>query len=217
MMRSEALRAIVSSGVVVTIRVDSAAQAVQTVEAVIGGGIAAVEISAVVPGIEGLLLELKPKLTPGVLLGAGTVLDSETGRTLILAGADFLVSPVCSTSLIHMAHRYDTLFIGGAFTPTEILAAWEQGSDLVKVFPAEQAGGPAYVKAIRGPLPQVLLAPTGGVTLQNAPEYIRAGAAAVCIGSTLVDRSLVREGDYEAIKQRSALLVDSIRAARQKA
>lgn len=214
-MRSEALQAIVSSGVVVTIRVDSAAQAVQTVEAVIGGGIAAVEISAVVPGIERLLPDLKPKLPSGVRLGAGTVLDSETARTLILAGADFLVSPVCSTSLIRMAHRYDTLFIGGAFTPTEILAAWEQGSDLVKVFPAEQAGGPAYVKAIRGPLPQVLLAPTGGITLQNAADYIRAGAAAVCIGSTLVERSLIRKGDYEAISQRSALLVDSIRAARE--
>ena len=216
-MRSETLQAIVNSGVIVTIRVDSAAQAVRTVEAVIGGGIVAVEISAVVPGLERLLLELKPKLPSGVLLGAGTVLDSETARTLILAGADYLVSPVCSPSLIHMAHRYDTLVIGGAFTPTEILAAWEQGSDLVKVFPAEQAGGPAYVKAIRGPLPQVLLAPTGGVTLQNAPEYIRAGAAAVCIGSTLVERSLIREGNYDTITQRSALLVDSIRAARQEA
>ncbi|MCH7522014.1 MAG: 2-dehydro-3-deoxyphosphogluconate aldolase [Candidatus Marinimicrobia bacterium] len=143
-------------------------------------------------------------------IGAGTILDPETARLAILAGAEFIVSPILNLEVIKLAHRYDRLAIPGAFTPTEILTAWEAGADIVKVFPAT-ALGPAFIKDVQGPLPQVKLCPTGGVTVENAGEFIAAGAACVGVGTDLLDKAAIAEGRYELLTRRAEQLVANTR------
>jgi 2-dehydro-3-deoxyphosphogluconate aldolase/(4S)-4-hydroxy-2-oxoglutarate aldolase len=150
----------------------------------------------------------------GVLMGAGTVLDGPTARQAILAGAEFLVTPTVELDVIEMAHRYGVVIIAGAMTPTEILTAWEAGADMVKVFPANVLG-PGYLKAVHGPLPQIPLVPTGGVTAKTAGEFIRAGAAVVCAGSWLVDKKAVAEGRYEILTARARELLNAVNEARE--
>lgn len=148
-----------------------------------------------------------------VLMGAGTVLDAPTARQAILAGAQFIVTPTVEPDVIEMAHRYGVVVIPGAMTPTEILTAWEMGADMVKVFPASILG-PGYLKAVHGPLPQIPLVPTGGITAENAGEFIRAGAALVCAGGWLVDKKAVAEGRYEVITERARQLTESVEKAK---
>ena len=149
-----------------------------------------------------------------VLTGAGTVLDGPTARQAILAGAQFLVTPTVKPDVIEMAHRYGVVAIAGAMTPTEILTAWEAGADMVKVFPANVLG-PGYLKAVHGPLPQIPLVPTGGVTAETAGEFIRAGAAIVCAGGWLVDTKAITEGRYEILTDRARELVDAVSKAKE--
>jgi len=148
-----------------------------------------------------------------VLLGAGTVLDAISARLAILAGAEFIVTPTLKLGVIEVAHRYGKAAVCGAMTPSEILTAWEAGADLVKVFPADVLG-PAFIRAMRGPLPQIPLAPTGGVTAETANEFIRAGATIVCAGGWLVDKKAVAEENYKLLTERARLLMEAVQKGR---
>ena len=203
---------ILNTGVIGVVRTESSTQLLQVAKAICKGGVCCVEITMTTPGALRAIEEASEKLT-GVLMGAGTVLDATTARQAILAGAKFLVTPTVELDVIETARRYGVVVIPGAMTPTEILTAWEAGADMVKVFPASVLG-PSYLKAIRGPLPQIPLVPTGGVTADNAGEFIRAGAAMVCAGGWLVDKKAVAEGRYEVLTERAHLLVETVRKAR---
>ncbi len=166
-----------------------------------------------VPGALRLIEQVAPALPPDFVVGAGTILDPETARQAILAGARYIVSPVFNPAVVALCHRYDVAAMPGCLSPTEILAAWEAGADIVKIFPAT-AVGPGYFKDLHGPLPQVRLMPTGGVTLENTGDWIRAGAVAVGVGTALVDRQSIENEDYAAITARAARFVAAVAAAR---
>ena len=200
------------TGALGIIRVSQAEGLIRIAQALQDGGISCVEITMTTPGALRAIEEASEELT-GVIMGAGTVLDATTARQAILAGAEFLVTPTVELDVIEMAHRYGKVVIPGAMSPTEILTAWEAGADMVKVFPASVLG-PSYLKAVRGPLPQIPLVPTGGITADNAGEFIRAGAAMVCAGGWLVDKKAVSEGCYEVLTERAHLLVEAVQKAR---
>lgn len=200
------------AGVLGVIRVQAAEDLVGIARALRNGGLECVEITMTTPGALRAIEEAGGKLE-GVTMGAGTVLDGTTARQAILAGAEFLVTPTVEPDVIEMAHRYGVVVIPGAMTPTEILTAWEMGADMVKVFPASVLG-PGYLKAVRGPLPQIPLVPTGGITADNAGEFIHAGAAMVCAGGWLVDKKAVAEGRYEFLTERARQLLNAVRKAR---
>jgi 2-dehydro-3-deoxyphosphogluconate aldolase/(4S)-4-hydroxy-2-oxoglutarate aldolase len=183
------------------------------IDALLEGGVRALELTMTVPGAIGLIEELAKDLPGEFQLGAGTVLDPETARQVILAGAKYIVAPTLNLDVITMCHRYDVAIMPGCFTPTEILTAWQAGADLIKVFPAT-ALGPAYFKDVRAPLPQVRLMPTGGVTMENAGEWIKAGAVAIGVGSALVDTKAIAAGNFAQITKNAKSLIDSVRAAR---
>jgi len=194
------------------IRVNQVEDLVRIAQALQEGGLDCIEITMTTPGALRAIEEASGKLT-SVLMGAGTVLDATTARQAILAGAEFLVTPTVELDVIEMAHRYGVVVIAGAMTPTEILTAWEAGADMVKVFPASILG-PQYLKAVHGPLPQIPLVPTGGVTAKTAGEFISAGAALVCAGSWLVDKQAVAEGRYEILTERARQLVEAVEKAK---
>jgi len=200
------------TGALGIIRVNQAEGLVRIAHALQDGGLNCVEITMTTPGALRAIEEAGGKLE-GVTMGAGTVLDGTTARQAILAGAEFLVTPTVEPDVIEMAHRYGVVVIPGAMTPTEILTAWEMGADMVKVFPASVLG-PGYLKAVRGPLPQIPLVPTGGITADNAGEFIHAGAAMVCAGGWLVDKKAVAEGRYEFLTERARQLLNAVRKAR---
>jgi len=150
-----------------------------------------------------------------ITLGAGTVLDPETARSCMLAGAKFLVSPSVSLRTIEICHRYSVVAMPGALTPTEVAAAWEAGADLVKIFPAGNVGGPSYIKALKAPLPQVLMVPTGGVGIANAAEFFQAGASAVAVGSEIVGKKELAAGDYDGIEKKARRFLEVVTAARK--
>jgi len=207
------LQDIVNCGVVAVIRVASAQEAVEVCGAIAKGGVKPIEITMTVPGAIDAIKELKGAAEDKVLLGAGTVLDPETARAVILAGAEFVVCPTLNLEVIEVCRRYSKVVIPGAFTPTEILTAWEAGADIVKVFPAT-VGGPRYLRDIRGPLPQIRLMPTGGVNVDNTPDFIKAGAVAVAAGTSLVDKRAVSEGKYDIITQNAKRFVEAVKLAR---
>ena len=207
------LQDIVNCGVVAIIRVASAQEAVEVCGAIAKGGVKPIEITMTVPGAIDAIKELKDATEGKVLLGAGTVLDPETARAVILAGAEFVVCPTLNLEVIKVCRRYSKIVIPGAFTPTEILTAWEAGADIVKVFPAT-VGGPRYLRDIRGPLPQIRLMPTGGVNVGNTPDFIRAGAVAVAAGTSLVDKKAVSEGKYDIITENAKKFVEAVKLAR---
>ncbi len=207
------LQDIVNCGVVAIIRVASAQEAVEVCEAIAKGGVKPIEITMTVPGAIDAIKELKGAMEDNVLLGAGTVLDPETARAVILAGAEFVVCPTLNLEVIEVCRRYSKVVIPGAFTPTEILTAWEAGADIVKVFPAT-VGGPRYLRDIRGPLPQIRLMPTGGVNLENTPDFIRAGAVAVAAGTSLVDKKAVSERKYDIITENAKKFIEAVKLAR---
>ena len=210
------VRDIEDAGVIAVIRLASGAQLRAVTEALIEGGVRALEVTMTVPRAVSLIEELVSVLPSDVLVGAGTVLDPETASDVIRAGAKFVVSPVFRRSLIERCHRFEIPVMPGCFTPTEILDAWEAGADLVKVFPAT-ALGPGYVKDVRGPLPQVRLVPTGGVTKENAGDWIRAGAVAIGVGTALVDRAAVDEQRFDAITSNARHFVNAVQHARGRA
>ncbi len=183
------------------------------VDAIAAGGVRALEVTMTVPGAVDLIRALAPTLPDGFVLGAGTVLDAETAAKVIDAGAQFVVSPVFRPAVIDACHARDVPALPGCFTPTEILAAWDAGADIVKVFPAT-ALGPGFFKDVRGPLPQVKMMPTGGVTIENAGDWIRAGAVAVGVGTALLDAKAISSGAYEVLRGNAERIVANVRKAR---
>lgn len=214
--KRETLHTLLEGGVIPVVRAKSADQALNIVDAIREGGVSTIEITMTVPGAIGVMKELNEKLGDEVLLGAGTVLDAETARSCILAGAKFVVGPCFNLELLQLCRRYSVIAIPGAMTPTEILTAWEAGADVVKVFPASNLGGPSYIKAVKAPLPQVLLNPTGGVNLNNAKNFIEAGSAAISVGSALVDKKAVAEGEYQIITENARKFIQEVKKGREK-
>lgn len=213
MISQDFLKLIGESGAIGIIRIQTAEDLLAIAGALHRGGLNCLEITMNTPGALRAIESAREKL-PQVLLGAGTVLDAISAREAILAGAQFLVTPTVKLDVLEVAHRYGVPAIIGAMTPTEILTAWEAGADMVKVFPAS-ALGPKYLQEIHGPLPQIPLVPTGGITAENAGEFIRAGAVAVCVGSWLVDKKAVAEGRFEVLTERARQLVEAVRKARE--
>ncbi len=205
---------ILNAGVVPIIRCDTKEQAVGAAKAIHKGGLSVLEVTMTVPGALGILETLKGEFGDNLLLGAGTVLDPETARACMLAGAEFLVTPGLDVRTIEMAKRYSVAILPGALTPTEILTAWQAGADMIKVFPCSAVGGASYIKAVKAPLPQVLLAPTGGVDIDNVGEFFEAGSDAVAVGSSLVKTKALREGRFEEIEKATAAFVKAVAKAR---
>ncbi|MCS7216132.1 MAG: bifunctional 4-hydroxy-2-oxoglutarate aldolase/2-dehydro-3-deoxy-phosphogluconate aldolase [Candidatus Bipolaricaulota bacterium] len=201
------------TGAIGIIRIRTAEDLVRIAEALHAGGLLCIEITMNTPGALQAIEQARERL-PTVVLGAGTVLDGVTAREAVLAGAQFLVTPTVRLDVLEVAHRYGIPAIIGAMTPTEILTAWEAGATMVKVFPASVLG-PRYLQEVRGPLPQIPLVPTGGITAENAAEFIRAGAVAVCAGSWLIDKQAIAEGRYEVLTERARRLVEAVRKARE--
>ncbi len=213
MTRPQQLQRVLDAGIVAVVRAPDPAGLVEVIRALAAGGVTVAEITLTVPNALDVIGQAKTALGDSLLLGAGTVLDAETCRAALLAGAEFIVSPTLNHDVIRVCRRYDKLVMPGAFTPTEILAAWEGGADIVKVFPAEVVG-PAFFKAMRGPLPQIRLMPTGGVDLNTAAEFLQAGACCLGIGSQLVDPKLVAARAFDQLRDRAAKYVEIVRKAR---
>jgi 2-dehydro-3-deoxyphosphogluconate aldolase / (4S)-4-hydroxy-2-oxoglutarate aldolase len=205
--------AIEEAGVVAVIRVKDAARLRAVVDAIGEGGVRALEVTMTVPGAVEVIRELAPTLPGGFLLGAGTVLDNDTAVRTIAAGAQFVVGPIFRRGIVEVCHEHDVPALPGCFSPTEIFEAWDAGADIVKVFPATPLG-PGFFKDVRGPLPQIKMMPTGGVTIDNAGDWIRAGAVAVGVGTALLDAAAIAAGDYRALRDRAERLVANVRAAR---
>lgn len=212
--RLETVDAIERAGVVGIIRVSDPAIVQRLVDAFLAGGVRLLEITMTVPGATDLIRTLSAALPEGCLVGAGTVTSAGTAREVIDASARFVVSPVFRPAIVETCHELDTASLPGCFTPTEILGAWEAGADIVKVFPATVLG-PGYFREIRGPMPQVKLMPTGGVTTDTAADWIRAGAVAVGIGAAVIDRAAVAAGNFEAVTTAVRRVVDRVAAARE--
>ncbi len=201
-------------GIVPVVRASSAQQAMSAVEAICQGGIPIAEITMTVPGAIGVIREVARAFAADVLVGAGTVLDDATARRCVEAGAQFLVSPGFDLPTVEFARQNEILMMAGALTPTEVLTAWKAGSDFVKVFPCGEVGGARYIKALRGPLPQIPLVPTGGVNLHTAADFILAGAAALGVGGELVRADALRSGQPEVITELARKFVATIAEAR---
>jgi 2-dehydro-3-deoxyphosphogluconate aldolase/(4S)-4-hydroxy-2-oxoglutarate aldolase len=203
-----------AAGVIAIVRLDDYSRAVDLTRALLTGGIDVVEFTYTNPAAGEAIAAVKVALGDEVLVGAGTVLDPETARAAILQGADLIVTPTVNVETIRLCQRYSIPTVIGAFTPTEILTAWEAGATFVKVFPASAVGA-RYLKDVRGPLPQVRLIPTGGVSVENAGEFIKAGARAVALGSNLVDATSVSNGDWATITSRARAAVNAVSTARE--
>lgn len=214
MTAKEILSSITEIGIVPVVRTSSAESAIQAVEAIYKGGIRAAEITMTVPGAVHALEKVADRFGGKIMLGAGTVLDPETARICMLAGAEFFVTPSLRVSVIEMAKRYSKVVCPGALTPTEVLTAWEAGADLVKVFPCGNVGGPKYIKALKGPFPQIEMVPTGGVNLETAGEFLKAGACALGVGGELVDGKTIQQGRYDVIEERARQFLAAIAKAR---
>ena len=213
MTKEEQLKRLVDSGIVAVIRTDDGDELVSICEALVKGGVVGVEITMTSPGATEAIAKAAKVLQGRAIIGAGSVLDPETARIAMLAGADFIVSPVMNKNVIALCKRYGKIVIPGAFTPTEILAAWEAGADVVKVFPATKLG-PTFLKDVRGPLPQVKLTPTGGVDLNNLGDFLKAGAVFVGVGSALVNKRMILERDWAGLTKLASDYVGAVQEAR---
>ena len=212
--KEKALTKIREVGLIPIVRAPSAEDAMRAAEAIVAGGIGIAEITMTVPGALRVMEAVAERYGDKVLLGAGTILDTETCRAAILAGAEFIVTPSLDVRVIEMARRYAKPIFPGALTPTEVVIAWQAGADMVKIFPCGPVGGPKYIKALKGPLPQIEMVPTGGVNLETAAEFIMAGAAAVAVGGELVDVNALREGKLDQIAETARKFVEAVRAGR---
>lgn len=215
MNKADNLNRLLACGVVAIIRTHDDRQLVDVAEALLAGGIDCIEVTFTVPRAHRVLEQVRARLEDRILLGAGTLLDAETARLALLSGAEFLVTPVVLKPVIRLCRRYDKLVLPGAFTPTEVLAAWEAGADIVKVFPSELSG-PNYLKALRGPLPQVRLMPTGGVNLQTAAAFLEAGACALGIGTALVEPQAIASGDLHRIESLARQYMELVHTVRKR-
>ena len=213
MHREFIVNKIIESGVVAVIRLNGKEKLTEIINALSKGGISAMEITMTTPNAIEIINEISQKVGNDFMIGAGTVLDSETARAVILAGAQFVVSPVTNIEMMKTVHRYNKAVFPGAFTPTEILHAWENGADVVKVFPAT-ALGPQFFKDIHGPLPQVRLTPTGGVSLENTGEFIRCGASCVGVGTALLNKKMIADSNWPALTENAEKFVEEVKKAR---
>lgn len=209
MKKEEILERLLSSKVIAVIRLTDAEKVMRVAEVLQAGGIRAIEITMTVPGAAGVIRDISLMKPPDILVGAGTVMDAGRATEVINAGADFVVSPIMDKGMIDACRAAGVLVAPGAFTPTEIVNAWRAGADIVKVFPATSLG-PQFFRDLRGPLPEIRLMPTGGVTIENAGDFLKAGAVCVGIGTALVDQRTVEAGDWEAIADRARRLARSI-------
>jgi len=209
MSRKSALATILERKIVAVVRSPDGGKLVEVAKALAAGGVTVIEITFTVPDALDVLKAVRKAMGDAVTLGAGTVLDPETARAAILAGAEFVVAPNTNTQVIKLCRRYSTPVMPGAYTPTEILKAWELGADVVKVFPAD-IGGPAYLRAVAAPLPQVRLMPTGGVDLATAADFLKAGACCLGVGSSLVEKSALAAGDMGRITSLARSFVEVV-------
>jgi 2-dehydro-3-deoxyphosphogluconate aldolase / (4S)-4-hydroxy-2-oxoglutarate aldolase len=214
MSKTAVLQRIREVGIVPVVRAESADEAGRAIAAIMAGGVPVLEITMTVPGAVPLIADLCRRFGQDAVVGAGTVLDPETARACILAGAQFVVSPATNVATIACCRRYGVPIMPGALTPTEVVAAWEAGADMVKVFPCSALGGASYIKALKAPLPQIDLIPTGGVNLQTAADFIKAGSTALGVGADLVDLKALREGQDALLTERARKLVEIVRTAR---
>ena len=216
MSKEQQLQHVLDCGIVAVVRSPDSQQLVDVVRALADGDVTVAEITMTVPDALDVLRQVRNALGDRVLLGAGTILDAETARAALLAGAEYLVSPTLNLDVIRLCQRYEKLVMPGAFTPTEILAAWEAGADIVKVFPAEVVG-PAFFKALRGPLPQIRLMPTGGVDLTTAAAFLKAGACCLGIGSQLVEPAAVAARNFDRLRDLARQYASIVKQTRQAA
>jgi 2-dehydro-3-deoxyphosphogluconate aldolase/(4S)-4-hydroxy-2-oxoglutarate aldolase len=214
MSKTETIKRIRDTGVIPVVRATSADEAMRAIDAIREGGISVLEITMTVPGAVKVIEELSKRYGNDALVGAGTVLDPETAMMCISSGAQFVVSPALNLETIACCRQRDIAVMPGALTPTEVVHAWNAGADFVKVFPAGAVGGPGYLKALKAPLPHIELVPTGGVSLTTAGDFIRAGAAALGVGTDLVDLKAIREGQSAVITERAKQFIEIVREAR---
>ena len=213
-MKTDVIQTIKDVGVIPVVRATSADEAMRAIDAIREGGIPVLEITMTVPGAVKVIEEVAKRYGKDALVGAGTVLDPETATACISSGARFVVSPALNLETIACCRRLAVAVMPGALTPTEVVQAWNAGADFVKVFPAGAVGGPSYLKALKAPLPQIELVPTGGVSLKTAGDFIRAGAAALGVGADLVDINAIREGQSALITERAKQFIEIVREAR---
>jgi 2-dehydro-3-deoxyphosphogluconate aldolase/(4S)-4-hydroxy-2-oxoglutarate aldolase len=215
MNKSDVIGRIIETGLIPVVRAETSEIAMRAIDAIKEGGISVLEITMTVPGAIRVIEEVVRRFGEDAIVGAGTVLDSETARACILAGAQFIVSPALDLDTISCCRRYSIPVMPGAMTPSEVVTAWKAGADFVKVFPANAVGGAAYIKALKAPLPQIQLVPTGGVTLKTAADFIRAGAAALGVGAGLVDTTALRAGEDKVITARARQFIEIVKSARE--
>jgi len=215
MTKQEVSKRVVEVGIVPVVRASSPKEAMLAAEAVCAGGVPVVEVTMTVPGAVDVIAQLTKSMGSEVLIGAGTVLDAETAQRCLDAGAEFFVSPGFDLETVKFANRVGKLMMAGALTPTEVITAWNAGSDFVKIFPCGTVGGARYIKALKAPLPNIPMIPTGGVNLQTAADFIRAGAAALGIGGELVSAASLKSGDARSITEAARQYVQIVREARQ--
>ena len=215
MDQNTALGMILESGVVAIMRAKNSDQLLDAARAVLAGGVKAIEVTMTTPGALDVIRQAVSKFGSEVLFGVGSVLDPETARSAMLAGAQFVVCPTLNIKTIEICNRYSVPVMPGAYTPTELLTAWEAGATIVKVFPAS-AGGPAYIKAVKAPLPHIRLAAVGGVDLNNTADFIRAGVDIVGVGGELVSQKLLDAKDFTAITERARGFIGQVEKGRQK-
>src|SRR5437764_15385578 len=216
MSRETQLQQVLDTGIVAVVRSPDSQQLVEVAQALVEGGVTVIEITMTVPDALDVVRAVRRTLGDRILLGAGTILDAETCRAALLAGAEFIVAPTVNLDVIRLCRRYDKLVMPGTFTPTETRPAWEAGADVVKVFPAEVVG-PAFFKALRGPLPQVRLMPTGGVDLTTAADFLRAGACCLGVGSQLAEPRAIAERNFDRIRDLARQYVAIVQQARSTA
>lgn len=203
-----------NAGLVPVIRTDDKSEVMAIAESIFNGGLATIEVTMTVPGVLDVIKDLCKSFGNKAIIGVGSVLDADTARMAILAGADFIVAPTVDPATIAMCHRYSRPVIPGAMTPTEMLKAWENGSDMVKIFPADLIGGPGFIKAVKCPLPEIEVMPSGGVTLETAADYLNAGASVLSVGGGLLSKEILRTKDYKQLTQKTESFLKIIQSVR---
>jgi 2-dehydro-3-deoxyphosphogluconate aldolase/(4S)-4-hydroxy-2-oxoglutarate aldolase len=216
MSQHDILDRILNCGIVAVVRAEKGDQLVDVAEALLAGGVEAIEVTFTVPAAHRVIERVAERLGDRIVLGAGTVLDPATARIAMLSGAHYIVAPNVNPKVIEICRRYSKPVMPGALTPTEVIAAWEAGADIVKVFPSDLTG-PKYLKALHGPLPHIRLMPTGGVNLDTALEFLEAGACALGVGTSLVDSKTVAAGDFAKIESRARQFVQIVSDYRSQA
>ena len=214
MDKTQKLNLIRETGVIAIMRAQSSGQLIAAADAIKAGGVRVIEVTMTTPGALSVIAQASEKYGDEVLFGAGSVLDAETARSAILAGAGFVVAPTLNLDVVALCNRYSVPVVPGCYTPTEMLTAWEAGADMVKLFPAS-VGGPALIKAIRAPLPQLEIVPVGGVNLDTAVAFIENGAAALGVGSSLINQKLLDAGDMGELTRRAAAFIAKVRQGRK--